>query len=450
MVVLPLLRGRLAALARRYRVPGVQLAIHRAGETVTMEVGEVECRRGARVTRQTAFPVGSISKSFTATAAMVLVADGDLDLDEPLDGQLPELGDLGGEVTLRHLLSHTAGLASGPSSEELAGVSARRYLVEHCGRHNMLTPPGVNFSYSNLGYVLVGRLIEAITGMSWREAMESILLRPMGIEPAFVDDAADAGARRAVAVGHSVHPDSGRTRAVRQSLAPAEAPAGGLAVSAEDLVTLGTLHIGPGQPAVLPPEYAEEMRQPVPGADPCGLADGWGLGLAVFTGAAVDWVGHDGNAHGTSCYLRVAPASGCAVALTSNSNSGSGLWPDLLAELAQAGILPLAQPRDGQPAPAVPAPPGCAGTYTNGDVEYAVEVQQGHPHLAVDGGTPARLICHDGFTFSMRDPTSNRQVLSGRFMRDRDTGEIDAILVGGRLARRHTHPTRQAGQRLIA
>lgn len=446
-MALPLLRGRLSALARKYRVPGAQLAIHRAGETVTLEVGELEYHGGRRVGCESAFPVGSITKSFTATAAMVLVADGDLDLDAPVGGLLTELPDPPAQVTLRQLLSHTAGFAAGPASEEVADVSPRRYLADHCRRGNLVAPPGAVFSYSNLGYVVVGRLIEMVTGMSWREAVESIVLRPLGIEPAFVGHGTTG---RPVAAGHSVNLDTGRTRPVQQSLAPVEAPAGGLAVSAADLIALGTVHIGPGVPGLLPPGHAEQMRRRVAGADPCGLADGWGLGLAVFSCGGTEWVGHDGNAHGTSCYLRVAPDTGCAVALTSNSNSGTGLWADLLTELVHAGLPLTGTPRASQDERVVPVPPDCAGSYANGDVEYAVAVRQGQPYLAVDGGAFARLTCHDGLTFTTRDPVSGRQVLGGRFVRDPATGNVDAILVGGRLARRHVRPTRKTEQQLIA
>ena len=447
-MVLPLLRGRLSALARRYRVPGAQLAIRQAGETWTVEVGELEHHSGRRVTRESAFPVGSITKAFTATTAMVLVADGDLDLDAPVGALLPELADLPVEVTLRQLLSHTAGFAAGPEPEEVAAASSRRYLIDHCRLDYLVASPGAAFSYSNLGYVLVGRLIETATGMSWRDATESILLRPLGIAPAFVTEYADAG--RPVAVGHSVNLDTGRTRPVQQSLPVAEAPAGALAVSAADLLALSSVHLDPGVPDLLPPDYAEQMRRQVPDADPCGLADGWGLGLAVFSDGVTKWLGHDGNGHGTSCYLRLAPEMGCAVALTSNSNSGTGLWADLLAELAHAGLPFAAAPQVRQAEPAVPAPPDCAGRYVNGDVEYAVAVRHGQPYLAVDGGAFARLTCHDGLTFTTADPVSGRQVLGGRFVRDPGTGDVNAILVGGRLARRNADSARQTEIPLIA
>lgn len=180
------LSARLSALAHTHGVPGAQLALHHGGETVGIEFGELERGTGRLVDRDAAFPIGSISKTFTASVAMILAADGDVELDVPLGEQLPELGDLGEHLTLRQVLSHTSGLASGPASEQVSSASLRRYVADHCRRHNLVRPPGTGFSYSNMGYVLVGRLIETVTGMGWREAVEAILLRPLEITPAFV------------------------------------------------------------------------------------------------------------------------------------------------------------------------------------------------------------------------------------------------------------------------
>ncbi|HET9255678.1 MAG TPA: serine hydrolase domain-containing protein, partial [Pseudonocardiaceae bacterium] len=272
----------LFTLARKHQVPGAQLAIHHGGETVAVEVGELQYGTGRLVTRDAAFPIGSISKTFTATVAMILVADGDLELDAPLGEYVAELGDLGNEITLRQLLSHTAGFASGPAQEMPAATSIRRYVLDNCCRQNLVLPPGTGFSYSNMGYVLVGHLIEVITGMSWWDAMESILLRPLGIGPKFIRAPGIRSLDRPLAKGHSVNVTAGRTRSVEQSSELCQAPAGGLAMSAVDLVTLGMTQLDGGMPALLPGEYAEEMRQVVPNAEPFAIADGWGLGVAVF------------------------------------------------------------------------------------------------------------------------------------------------------------------------
>src|SRR2546423_13583576 len=82
----------LCALAEKHQVPGAQFAIHRGSHTVAVAGGETKHGSGDPVRRDTAFPIGSITKTFTAAGAMVLVADGRLTLDEPASECGPELG----------------------------------------------------------------------------------------------------------------------------------------------------------------------------------------------------------------------------------------------------------------------------------------------------------------------------------------------------------------------
>src|SRR5205807_1433066 len=101
------------------------------------------------------------------------------------------------------LLSHTSGLADISGMEDLSTLTLRRYVADHVRRNNLVLPPGAGFSYSNPGYAVAGRLIETVTGMSWAEAVESILLRPLEIEAAFVGLPGARSARRPFAAGHS-------------------------------------------------------------------------------------------------------------------------------------------------------------------------------------------------------------------------------------------------------
>jgi CubicO group peptidase (beta-lactamase class C family) len=429
------LSDTLSALVRKHQVPGAQLAIHHGGETVAVEVGELEYGTGHRVTRDAAFPIGSISKTFTATVAMILVADGDLELDAPLGEHVPELGDLGNEVTLRQLLSHTAGFAAGPAQEIPTNASIRRYVLDNCCRQNLVLSPGTGFSYSNMGYVLVGHLIEVITGMSWWDAMESILLRPLGIEPKFIEAPGVQSLGRPLAKGHSVNIAIGRTRSVEQSSELYEAPAGGLAMSAVDLVTLGMTQLDGGMPALLPAAYAAEMRQVAPHAEPLAAADGWGLGVAVFGKGHTAWVGHFGGGDGMHCDVRVDPSSGCIVAFTSNANTGADMWYELADELREAG-LPIKDYSNIEALgrPAVP-PPGCIGSYLNGKMELLVAATDtGALSVAPDGEAAIELIFREDLNFSAAEQPAMR----GRFLRDPITGEIERIQFGIAVARRRS------------
>lgn len=444
----PVLASTLSALASQYKVPGAQVAVHENGRTAAAEFGDLAYGAGRPVTADAAFPVGSVTKSCTATLAMILVADGDLELDAPVAEYLPELGDLGDGVTVGRLLCHTSGLAADADSDQAATASRRRYVQNHCRRRLLIQRPGAGFSYSNLGYVLAGHLIETVTGLGWHEAMESVLLRPLGIEPAFV--ASDRRPGRPVATGHSVRAGLGRTRPVQQSLSAAEAPAGGLALSATDLVALASLHLAPGRPALLPAAAAQRMRRAVPRAEPFGIADGWALGLAVYRHGGTRWYGHDGNGNGTACYYRVDPVAGTVIAFTSNASTGYDMWQALLDELGRAG-MPVGRYRSPSSGRPVPTPPGCLGSYANGDLEYAVTAtKDGCFRVTVEGEVFDRIVCRDDLTFSLPAAEGSQQLVTGRFVLDPATGKVDGIQVGGRLARRQDTPARGNRHRLTA
>ncbi|GGM17174.1 serine hydrolase [Streptomyces fumigatiscleroticus] len=425
------LQSRLDSLARVHHVPGAQLAVHTGTHTLSVHTGTADALTRTPFTADTAVPVGSVTKLGTAAAVLLLADDGDLDLDEPVAGLLPELRSLP-DVTVRHLLSHTAGLPTGPDSDSAASTTAPRYLSAVCTARSALFPPGTGFSYSNAGYVAAGRIVSETTGMTWEEALRALLLEPLGIVPAFLHDAAHT---RPVATGHALNTATGLVRPAQQNLAPVQAPAGALLASAEDLVTLGRAVIG--RSAVLPASVAALMRHPEPAADPGALADSWGLGLALFRQDGRVWCGHDGNAQGTSCHLRAEPDSGVVVAFTGNAGGATALWRDLAADLARlTGIRVPTAPATARRGPAVPLPE-CAGIYRNGSTEYAVKLDgDGTPTLSVDGDYPLPLVCYPDLSCDLVDPATGRHEPGGRFHRDPGTGIIDRLQISGRTARR--------------
>ncbi|MFD4668660.1 serine hydrolase domain-containing protein [Lentzea sp. NPDC058450] len=431
------LHGALRRAAFRNDVPGAQLAVWCSGEAAEFEVGEERHGSGRAVRRDSKVPIGSITKTFTATLLMVLVSDGDVGLDEPVVEYLPELrralGPTADVLTARHLLSHTGGLHAEVVAPPAGGSAALATSVT-----DLVQAPGAGFSYSNAGYALIGRLIEVVTGMTWAEAVRAILVKPLGIDLAFVAGSEEASS--STASGHTVNRALSLVRPVEQDLTSVEAPAGGLAASAADLVELAKMHLAPTHggidPGLVDPDHLAEMRRPVPGAVPFGLADGWGLGLALFHGDGAGWLGHDGTADGTSCHLRLDPESGTAVALTANSATGSALWNDLLPELRAAGIDIAEDAPAVESGPQKPIPKDCTGTYVNGDIAYSVVVQDDELHLVVDDEPAARLAVRDGFVFSVTDLSSGTAGRPGRFLRDPRSGRIDRIQIGGRVAGR--------------
>lgn len=426
-------------LARDSMVPGAQLAILHEGRCQTAEFGVAERGAGPVITRDAKFPIGSVTKTFTATLAMALVSDGDVELDEPVVGYLPELRTTlkDANLTLRHLLSHTGGLASDP--EEVRTTSRRRHVSECCRKLARLHRPGAGFSYSNLGYVLAGHLIEVVTGMSWWDAVDAVVFRPLGIAPHFV--VAPAGAPRAgrpIVTGHSVNPRSRRMRPVGQSLAMADAPAGAVAASAADLIELARVHtVRERSSQLISAPVLREMRTPVAGAEPFGVADGWGLGLAMYRNRNTTWLGHDGNGDGTACHLRMNRDRGIAVALTTNGSTGSAMWQRLVGELDAAG-LPVGSYAGVRTLTRAIAPSrDLAGRYVNGETEFLVTMlDSGRMHLSEDGEPFAELTLHDGLVFAMHDIETGQTGQTGRFLKDSRTGEPGWLQIGGRLARK--------------
>ncbi|MFB9905654.1 serine hydrolase domain-containing protein [Allokutzneria oryzae] len=402
----------LAELCRSHRVPAAQLVVCDAEGSTDTTFGTAK--------PDTVFPLGSLTKPFTAALAMVLVEDGDLDLDEPLGEHLPELDQA---VTLRQVLSHTGGWASNIDEDADHTANRAHWLANHWRDTGLVHRPGEVFSYSNIGYLVAGHLVEVVTGMDWAEAVEEILLRPWGITPSFVTSTGTTGSR-GTAEGHTVLPDGRVVPVGPQSVLDVEAPNGGLALSATDLVTFVSTHLTSAE------VFGEMCRDQLGSVavGPFGMADSWGLGWARYG----SWSGHDGTGDGTSCHLRFDQGTGNAVALTTNAGTGLDLWRDLAAKLgvADEGL--------GDPGEPVPADPEAVGRYVNGPSEFVVsQGREGALELAFGPAPAVELTCFERLRFTARALPGSSAVLSGRFLPDPATGRVELLQISGRLARRH-------------
>ncbi|MFF3734378.1 serine hydrolase domain-containing protein [Streptomyces sp. NPDC002476] len=442
------LHGIFEELAREHRVTGAQIALYHAGTLHAHSYGTESVRTGRPVTQQTAFPFGSVTKFFTAALVMQLVSDGDIDLDEPLADLLPELRTPGGSgtglgaATVRQLLSHTAGLPDSIEYADMRGPSYRRFAAA-CAQAPALHAPGLAFSYSNTGYCLLGAVVEAVAGMDWWTAMDSCLLRPLGIEPAFLHDPrpGSAPAARSIADGHAVRADSDNAEIVDHMTDLSLAAAGGLVGSAVDLVTAARLHLDDrtrfAHEHLLPEDAVRLMHEPVPVAEPFGLADAWGLGLMSHRSAGGVWFGHDGAVGGASCNMRLHPAGNTALALTANSTAGPRLWEALVTELRAAG-LDLGHYRLPEPdAPQITEPDAYLGTYANGDLHLVVMPgPDGGLYLTRADYADYRLTIHTDDRFVARDNEHDGLPIVGRFVRERSGGPIVLLQYGGRALQR--------------
>jgi CubicO group peptidase (beta-lactamase class C family) len=296
-------------------------------------VGEHDVSIGTPVTAHTRFQVGSLSKWITAWGVMHLMEAGKLDLDAPVSGyltrwRLPETSFDNDAVTVRRLLSHTAGLTDGlgyggfpPGTDvqplEASLTQATDALGNGEGRTRVGLAPGSEWRYSGGGYGLLQLVIEEVSGQSFEAYMRQSVLDPLGLDRStfVLDDSAPN-----LATFYDV---DGTPASHFRFSAPSAA---GLYTTAADMSAFlqAQLPGANGESAgrgVLQPDTLALMRQPH--ASALGT-DIWGLGHMLYaeTASAGHVIGHDGsNRPAISSSVRLDPDTGDGIVLLSTGNT---------------------------------------------------------------------------------------------------------------------------------
>lgn len=349
------LDARLQELAREYGVPGAAAAICHRGNLMQAAFGVASLRTGVPVTTDTLFQIGSITKVYTATLIMQLVDSGQLSLDAPIGDFLPELqvgeGPTAGTITIRHLLTHTAGLEGDVFLDCGRGDDAVGRYVHALRDMPSLHAPGEILSYCNSGFVLLGRVVERLVGVPYYKAIQEKLAVPAGLTETLL--LPEEVILRKFAVGHlPTGPDGQQQVAPVWALPGAMAPAGSLTCStAADVVRFAQMHLRGGMAEsgrqVLSADSALAMRTAQARCqDPYTLGENCGLGwfLELWDGTVV--VGHDGGTIGQSAVLRMLPEEDLIVVLLSNGGEAQAFLRQLTDEifLASAGVRSPAVP----------------------------------------------------------------------------------------------------------
>ncbi len=163
----------------------VSIAVVRDGVLLhSFAFGMENAFTSTKATPDTRFRLASISKLLTANAVLQLVQDGSIELDEPFLHQLGRDGDatdpLTATVTVRQLLSHTSGFPKAFSRYFSGGASDWRQAAEQSLRSPLQFVPGTAWQYSNTNYVMLGLLIEHVTGQSFEDAINRLVIDPLG------------------------------------------------------------------------------------------------------------------------------------------------------------------------------------------------------------------------------------------------------------------------------
>ncbi|GAA3125819.1 hypothetical protein GCM10010466_15890 [Planomonospora alba] len=392
-------QARLDELRAAHHVPGASLAVLVGGRVHELAAGVLHRGTGVATTTDSVFLSGSIAKVYTATLVLRLIDEGRIGLDTRVADVLPEFATPDPEatraITVRRLLSHTGGVTNDFNHDSGRGDDCLAKYVEAARGVPLDCPPGTVISYGGLGYVVLGRLVEVLTGMTWDRALKEMVFAPLGLERSVT--LPEEALRFRVAMSHLGEPGADPDPAPEWDLMPRSAgPYGRVITSAGDMVRFARMHLDGG----LAPDgtrvlsagaVAAMQRREADVPDKWTVsADGWGLGWTLYDWDGVPGYGHDGAAVGQYAYLRVVPHAGVAVALMTNGGSARLLYADLFRELlAELAGVTMPAPFGPPPRPPVVDATPFLGTYRREGVVITVtRKEDGTPHLRyefVDG-----------------------------------------------------------------
>ena len=310
---------------RTRRVPGVQIAIcHEDRILLSRTYGSADLETKVGLTAATIFRVASHSKMFTATAAMLLVERGALRLDDQAGQRLPWLPSGPGEIgrtTIRQLLSHSAGVIRDGGVVGFWQLE-RDFLDSGQLRELLIGTPQVfsaneRFKYSNIGYSLLGMVIESAAGMPYPDFVRAAIVERLGLENTGPDlDGLDPGR---LATGYSADAYGLPPLPLAHVGTGAMAAATGFYSTAEDLCRFGRSQFL-GNPELLSDDSKREVQQELWSVE--GTAVGYGLGFEISTVGGRRLVGHGGGFPGFITSTRIDPRERLVVVALTNSGAG--------------------------------------------------------------------------------------------------------------------------------
>jgi CubicO group peptidase (beta-lactamase class C family) len=183
---------------QREHIPGLALLVAREGKIVLAKgYGLANVELQVPVKAETVFQSGSMGKQFTATAVMMLVEEGKIGLDDPIGKYIQGAPASWNEVTIRELLSHTAGFTDYPEKFDFRRDYTEEQLLKIVEGIPLAFPPGTNWSYSNLGYLTLGILIHRVTGKFYGDFLQERIFQPLGMSTTRIISEADIVPNRA-------------------------------------------------------------------------------------------------------------------------------------------------------------------------------------------------------------------------------------------------------------
>ena len=302
------------------RAPSASIAVVRDGRLVyAAAYGHARLSPAIAATPETRYQLASLSKMLTANVLLMLEEDGQLSLDDPVARWLPTL--TGGErVTVRELLQHTSGYPDHYPQLYPAGPRALPttpdQIIAEWGRHPLLFEPGTRFRYSNLNYVMAGRIAEKAAGEPLYAMLQRLVFTPLGMQSTADLDAVGPLTPN-LAIGY-LRPALGNLQAAPEEGRGWSFGAGQVVATASDVAHWDERFLAGG---LLAPHQSQEQVTPPTLAD--GSRSPYALGLFVSTRGGRTLFYHVGQGLGFLTVNRIYPAERCAIVVLTNDSSSS-------------------------------------------------------------------------------------------------------------------------------
>jgi CubicO group peptidase (beta-lactamase class C family) len=269
------------------------------------------------------FRLGSITKQFTAVAILMLAEQGKLALDDSISKFLPDYPTHGHLITVEHLLTHTSGIKSYTNMPEWPSLWRKDFtvqeLIDFFKYQPMEFAPGKRWAYNNSGYMLLGAIIEKVSGRSYEQFIQQSIFEPLGMKQSYYDSPSRVIPRRAAGYDKSAE---GFTNAAYLSMTQPYA-AGALASTVDDLAIWDSALY---TEQLLKHETLQRAHISHRLADGSSTAYGYGWGISEYAGHRL--IEHAGGIHGFRTHAIRMPDDRVFVAILSNNG---GADPEELA-----------------------------------------------------------------------------------------------------------------------
>lgn len=189
---------------KRQGVPGATIAVIKNGAPVKVQgYGLANVEHQVPASRETIYQSGSVGKQFAAMAALLLIEDGKMQLDDPIAQHLPNCPESWKDITVRHLLTHTSGIPDYTSVIDLTRDYTEDELLKKAQSLPLAFEPGTKWSYSNTGYAVLGFLESKVAGKFYGDYLKERVFTPLGMTTARIINEADIIPHRAAGYQYS-------------------------------------------------------------------------------------------------------------------------------------------------------------------------------------------------------------------------------------------------------